>query len=162
MLLWSKRSEQTASPEQTTGRTKSNPTEKSKSSNHLRWEFSSCSPNSKLERPRFHFGAACDRPETTQIQKLPPIPEFVWQQPPETTTNHCNLNKTNIESKSYYTQETSKITVASQMSPPKGTQSQNYVVAMEHPPGNQTANEPVPFYNCSNNRPTDIKIQTNT
>ena len=38
-----------------------------------------------------------------------------------------------------------------------GTQPQNYVVATEQPPGNQTGNEPVPFLNCSNNRPTDIQ-----
>ena len=56
-----------------------------------------------------------------------------------------------------YTQEASKTTVASQTSPPKGTQPQNYVVATEHPPGNQTGNEPKPFLNCSKNCPTDIQ-----
>ena len=30
--------------------------------------------------------------------------------------------------------------MASQMSPPKGTQPQNYVVAMEHPPAKHTGN----------------------
>ena len=43
------------------------------------------------------------------------------------------------------------------MSPSKGTQSQNYVVAMEQPPGNQTGNKPAPFHNRSKNRPTDIQ-----
>ena len=28
---------------------------------------------------------------------------------------------------------------------------------MEHPRGNPTGNEPVPFHNCSKNRPTDIQ-----
>ena len=50
------------------------------------------------------------------------------------------------------------MTVASQTSSPKGTQPQNYVVATEQPPGNQTRNEPVPFINCSEKRPTDIQI----
>ena len=58
----------------------------------------------------------------------------------------------------YYTQETSKTTVASQTSPPKGIQPQNYVVVTEQPPGNQTSNEPVPFLNCPKKCPTDIQI----
>ena len=57
----------------------------------------------------------------------------------------------------YNAQETSKTTVANQTSPSKGTQPQNYVVTTEHPPGNQTRNEPVPFLNCSKNCPTDIQ-----
>ena len=48
-------------------------------------------------------------------------------------------------------------TVASQVSPPNGSQPQNYVVAAEEPPGNQTANEAVAFLSCSKNRPTDIQ-----
>ena len=43
------------------------------------------------------------------------------------------------------------------MSPPKGTQPQNYVVTTEHPPGNQTGNEPIPFLNCSKNCSTDAQ-----
>ena len=42
-----------------------------------------------------------------------------------------------------------KTNVASQTSPRKGTQSQTYVDATEHPPGNQTGNELVPFLDCS-------------
>ena len=155
MLLWSKCSHLTASPEQTTGRKKSSPTEKCRK--HLRGEYSRCSPNLKLETPRLHSGAACDRPETIEIPKLPTIPEVVWQQPPETITDHCNLRNTKNDSTIYYTHETSRTTVASQLSPPKGTQPQNYVVATEHPQGNQTGNEPVPFFNCSKNRPTEIQ-----
>ena len=41
--------------------------------------------------------------------------------------------------------------------PPKGTQRQNYVATTDPPPGNQTANEPVPFLNCPKNCPTDIR-----
>ena len=44
---------------------------------------------------RLHSGAACDRPETTEIPKHPQIPEVVWQQPPETSTNQCYLKITN-------------------------------------------------------------------
>ena len=43
------------------------------------------------------------------------------------------------------------------MLPSKGTQLQNYVVATENPPGNQTGNEPVPFLKCSKKRPNDIQ-----
>ena len=46
---------------------------------------------------------------------------------------------------------------ASQTSQPKRTPPQNYVVATEHPPGNQTGNEGVPFLNCSMNSPTDVQ-----
>ena len=62
-----------------------------------------------------------------------------------------------IDSTIKYTQETSKTTVARQTSPPKGTQLQNYVVATEQPPENQTGNDPVPFLNCSKNCLTDTQ-----
>ena len=39
----------------------------------------------------------------------------------------------------------------------QGTQAQNYVVTTDHPPGNQTGTEPVPFLNCSKNCPTDVQ-----
>ena len=49
--------------------------------------------------PRLHSGAAIDRPEETHLT-LPPIPEFVWQQPqeihltnlPNTLTNETHKN----------------------------------------------------------------------
>ena len=94
--------------------------------------------------PRLRSGAACDRPEIYEKPKLPPIPEVVWQQPMENDTEQANLNFINKDS-------TSKTDVANQTSPPKGTQSQNYVDNMEHPPGNQAGNEPVPFHDCSKN-----------
>ena len=72
-----------------TGRTQPSPTEKCPE--EPRWKCSSCSPNFKLETPRFYSGAACDRPETTEILKLPPIPEVVWQQPSEISTNQSNF-----------------------------------------------------------------------
>ena len=50
-----------------------------------------------------------------------------------------------------------KTNVASQTSPPKGNQPQNYVVATDQPPGNQTANERVPFLDCSKNYFTNIQ-----
>ena len=81
----------------------------------------------------------------------------VWEQPPETFTDRCNLNNTNIDSTIYYTDETSTTTEASQTSPPKGTQPQNYVVATEHPPGTQTGNELVSFLICSKKHATDIQ-----
>ena len=66
--------------------------------------------------------------------KLPPIPEVVWQQHTENDTKQDNLNNINKDS-------TLKTNVASQTSPPKGTQSQNYVDTTEHHPKNQTGNE---------------------
>ena len=74
--------------------------------------------------PRVHSGPACDRPETNEISKVPPIPEVVWQQPTENDTNQDNLNNITNES-------TLKTNVASQTSPPKGTQPQNHVDATE-------------------------------
>ena len=152
MLLWSKSSEQTTCPEHTTGRTESSPTKKCPK--QLRWESSSCSPNFKQETPRLHTGVACDRPEPTKTPKLQPIPEVVWQQPPETFTDQYSLDNTTNDSTK---QQTIKKTLASQTSPPKGIQPQNYAVTMEQPPGNQTRNEQVPFLNCSNNCSTDIQ-----
>ena len=132
---------------------KTSPTEKCPK--QLRWECPSCSPNFKLETPRLHSGVASDRPEIIKIPQLPPNPEVVWQQPTETITNQIKLNNTNNDSILYYTQQ--KATVASQTSPPKGTQPQNYVATMEHPPGNQTGNEPLPFLDCCKNCPTVIQ-----
>ena len=112
----------------------------------------------EIETQRLHSGAVCDGPLIIEIPQLPPIPEVVWQQHLETSTSHCNLNNTNIDFTIHYTQETLKMTLASQTSPPKRTQPQNYVVATEDPPGNQTVNEPVPFLNSSKNFPTEIQI----
>ena len=100
--------------------------------------------------PRLHSGAACDRPETNERYKLPPIPEVVWQKPTEIVTEQDNLNNTPKDS-------TLKTNVASQTSPPKRTQPQDHVVATEQPWGNQTRNEPVPFLNCSKKSSTDIQ-----
>ena len=94
--------------------------------------------------------------QRAEIPIFPSTTEVVWQQPPETITNQCNLNKTNIDSTIYYTHKILKKTVARQTTPPKETQPQNYVVATEHL-GNQTGNEPVPFLNCSKNCPTDTQ-----
>ena len=100
--------------------------------------------------PRLHSGAACDRPETNQISKLPPIPEVVWQPPTEIVTNQNNLNNTTNES-------TIKTNLASQRSPPKGTQPENHVDTTEQSSGNQTGNEPVLFLDCSKNYSTNTQ-----
>ena len=95
---------------------------------------------------RLHSGAACDRPETNEKSRLPPIPEVVWQ----TTTDQDIINSTNNDS-------TLKTNVASQTSPPKGTQPQIHVVTTEQPLGNKTGNDPASFLNCSKNSSTDIQ-----
>ena len=97
--------------------------------------------------PRLHSGAARDRPETIEMFKLPPLPEVVWQQPTEIITDQDNLKITNNDS-------TVKTDVASQTSPPKGTQPQNHADTTEQPSGNQTGNEPVSFLDCSKNYST--------
>ena len=146
MLSWSKRSEQTASTKQTTGRTEPKPAEYC--SKQLRWKCPSRNPSFKLEMPRLHSGAAGERSETNEKSKLPPILEVVWQQHTENDAKQDNLNNNDKDS-------TLKTNVASQTSPPKGSYSQNYVDTTEQPPGNQTGNELVPFLDCS-------KISTNT
>ena len=100
--------------------------------------------------PRLHSGTASDRPEITKKSKLPPIPEVVWQQSTDNVTNQNILNNTINDS-------TLKTNVGSQTSPPKGTQSQNYVDATEQPSGNQTGNEPVSFLDCSKNYSTNTQ-----
>ena len=99
--------------------------------------------------PRLHSGAACDRPET-KISKLPLISEVVWQQPTENVTNQDILNNTTNDS-------TLKTNIASQTSPPKGTQPQNHVDTTEQSSGNQTGNEPVSFLDCSKKSSTNTQ-----
>ena len=50
-----------------------------------------------------------------------------------------------------------KTNVASQTSPPKGTQPQNHVVATEQSSGNQTGIEPVSFLDCSKKSSTNTQ-----
>ena len=71
----------------------------------------------------------------------------MWQQPTETIKLQDDVNNFNKDS-------TLKTDVASQTTPPKGIQPQNYVDTTEQPPGNQTGNEPVPFLDCSNHSTT--------
>ena len=99
--------------------------------------------------PHLHSGPACDRPETNEKSKLPPIPEVVWQQPTENDTNQDNLNNITNDS-------TLKTNVSSQTSPPKGTQPQHHVDAMEQSSG-KTGNEPVPFLDCPKNSSTNTQ-----
>ena len=88
--------------------------------------------------------------ETNEIPRLPPIPEVVWQQPTETTTAQDTRNNTSNCS-------ALKTNVASQTSPPKGTQPQSHVVTTEQPPRNQTGNKRVPFLDCFKNSSTNIQ-----
>ena len=85
-----------------------------------------------------------------EIFKLPSIPEVVWQQPTDNVTNQDNLTNTTNDS-------TLKTNVASQTSPPKGTQPQNHVETTEQASGNQTGNEPVLFLDCSKNYSTNTQ-----
>ena len=88
--------------------------------------------------PRLYSGAACDRAETNKTPKILPIPKVVSQQPLETFTDPYSLDSTTNASSIQYTTKTSRTTVASQTSQPKGIPPQNYVVATEQPSENQT------------------------
>ena len=99
--------------------------------------------------PRLHSGRACDRPKTNEKSKLPPIPEVVWQQPTENDTNQDNLNNITND-------WTLRTNVASQTSPPKGTQPQNHVDTTEQS-SRKTGNGPVPFLDCSKNSTTNTQ-----
>ena len=66
----------------------------------------------------------------------------------EIITKQDDVNNTDNNS-------TLKADVASQTSPPKGTQQQNHVVTTEQSSGNQTGNEPVSFLSCSKDSSTD-------
>ena len=99
--------------------------------------------------PRLHSGPAYDRPDTNEKSKLAPIPEVAWQQHTENDTNQDNLNNTTNDS-------TLKTNVASQTSPPKGTQPQNQVDTTEQSSA-KTGNEPVPFLDCPKNSSTNTR-----
>ena len=98
---------------------------------------STCSPELKLETPRFHFPTASDGPEAAKATNFLSIPEVVCQQAPETCTNQYKLDNNNYDSTIQTTQETQRLTkthwfdVASQTSPPMGIQPKNPVVATE-------------------------------
>ena len=119
-----------------------------------RCEGSGCSPNFKLEKPRHE--SACDRPKTKKHENLHQF-QSVWQQPPETSINHCNQNNFRNKSTIQYTQKTQMTTVASQTSSSKGIEPQNHVKAMKQPPRSQTGSDPLPFLSCSNSCSTDIQ-----
>ena len=80
---------------------------------------------------------ACDRPETAKTTGLSSISEVSWQQLPETSVNYHKLGKRHNDSASNNTQTTQKLEskqltdVASQISPPKGLQLQNFGTATE-------------------------------
>ena len=113
-------------------------------------EMPKLQPKLQTKTPRLHSGAARDIPETNEISKLPPVPKVVWQEPMENVTNQDNINITTYDS-------TLETNVASQTSPPRGTQSQNYVDATEQPSGNHTGNEPVSFLDCSKKSSTNTQ-----
>ena len=90
VLLRSQCSQQTISPAQKTGKTKSGP--RKSQSKWLERNNSGCSPKFELKMPRLHSLAAIDRPETT---KFPPIQKVVWQEPQETHLNDIHIKSTN-------------------------------------------------------------------
>ena len=84
----SQHSKQAAYPGQETNWTGPSPTKRHPKQYNR--ECPGCSPTFKLEMPRLHYEAAIDKSETTKTI-LPPIPEVVWQQPPETSVETSKL-----------------------------------------------------------------------
>ena len=67
--------------------------------------------------PRLHSGTANDRPEPT---KVPPIPQFVWQQPQQThLTNIHKTSNTGVHKNTYMPEFRRRNDVESQTSPIK-------------------------------------------
>ena len=114
---------------QTDARKESVPT--NKGSKKFRCEYSSCSRNFKLQTPRLHSGALCDRPETIETSKPLTIAKVLWKQPPEKSINQNNFKSFTIDSTTQYTQEAQMTNVASQKSPPMGIRPQIDVIATE-------------------------------
>ena len=92
----------------------------------------------KLKMPRLHSGAATDRPEITNLT-LPPIPEFVWQQPQENHVTNVHRTLTEETHKNTHKRESKQRTDAeSQTSSMKKTSTQVSVSSTETFLGNQT------------------------
>ena len=129
---------------QTTRKTESG--SKKSQSKRLKRNYSGCSLQFKLKKPRLHSGAAIDRPETG---KRPPIPEVVWQQPQETHVIDIHKNSTtNIER---------KINVESSLSPIGETSSQVSGSDTESLQGNQTKSTPVKCPDASKKQQPEIQ-----
>ena len=106
--------------------------------------------------PRLHSGAATERPETTHL-KLPPIPEFVWQQPQETDVP--NFYQTfNIEThkNTHMPESKHRSDVESQTSPIKETSAQVSISHAEPLLGNQTRSALAPSLNDSKKPGSDF------
>ena len=107
--------------------------------------------------PRLHSGASIDRPETTHL-KLPPIPEFVWQQPQETHVSNIYQTVTNeFHENTHRPDIKQRRDVESQTSPIKKTSPQVSVSSTEPLLGNQTRSPLVPSFNDSKKPSSEIK-----
>ena len=97
--------------------------------------------------PSLHSGAATERPETTHL-KLPPIPEFVWQQPQETHVPNIHQNLKNETYKNTHTPESKQRNAPEpQTSRMRDTSTQVPVSSTEQLLGNQTRSALVPSLN---------------
>ena len=118
-------------------------------------------PKLKTKSARVHSGAACDRPRTAKITGLSPIPEVFWQQPPEATVDHHELDNKHNDSARNTNQTTEELEskqindVASQTLPPKTLQLQKSGTAAEQF-REKIGNEQVSFLDNSNICPTGI------
>ena len=107
--------------------------------------------------PRFHSGAAIDRPETTHLT-LPAIPEVVWLQPQETHVTNIPKTLTNeIHENTQVPESKQRSDVESQTSPMKETSSQVSVSSTEPLPGNQTRSTLVQSLNDYNKPQPEIQ-----
>ena len=107
--------------------------------------------------PRLHSGAAIDRPGTTHL-KLPPIPEVVWQRPQETHVPSIYQTFNNETHKNTHMPESKhRSDVESQTSLTKETSSQVTVSSTEPLLGNQTRSALVPSLNDSKKLSSEIQ-----
>ena len=105
--------------------------------------------------PRLHSGAAIDRPETN---KLPTIPQVVWQQPQETHLSDMYKNSAiNINNSTQTTKFKRKNDVEAQTSPIQETSLQVSGSGTESLLGNQTRSTPVQCPNDPRKKQHEIK-----
>ena len=107
--------------------------------------------------PRFHPGAAIDRPEVIHLT-LPPTPEVVWQQRQETyLTNIHNVGTNETHKDTYIPECKQRNDVKAQTSPIKETSSQVSGSDTESLLENQTRSVPVQCPNESKKQQNEIQ-----
>ena len=155
MLLWSSRSQKTASWNKRPERLTSN----KKTPRTTRMKILKLQSKIWTKPPRLHSRAALNRLEIT-VTKFPPILDVVWQQTLETSPDKHKLDNFDKDSSIKTNQTTQGLrekqqtNVASQTLPPKGIQPKKPVIATEF---NKHKSETCPRWRCRDNSAKDIE-----